>query len=117
MTQIMAKPFQIIAVLGIIGLSGCASLASLGPYASWQGHPIEEFVAKNGNPDIVRKHTMGNGVDYAWRSCQPTGRVITYGSYGKYYSEEQYQCCTLTAVTDENKMIKYVQRGCGFNIQ
>ena len=117
MTQRMGKSLQIIVALGIIGLTGCASLASLGPYASWQGHPIEEFVAQNGNPNIVLKHTIGNGVDYAWRNCQPTGRVITYGGYGKYSSEAQYQCCTLTAVTDENKMIKYIQRGCSFNIQ
>lgn len=117
MTQILNKFRRITVALGIASLTGCASLASLGPYASWQGHPIEEFVAQNGSPNIVRKHITDNGVDYAWRSCQSTGRIITYGSYGRYSSQEQVECCTTTAVTDEHKVIKYVRRSCGFNIQ
>lgn len=121
MFQAMKLKGHVFTVLAatLVMSSGCASLVNLNsPYKSWEGHPIEEFVAKQGRPDDVKKQILGDGYNYLWRSCAPTGRVVTYyGGNGSYYSDRQYECCTLTAATDEKKAIKFIHQNCRLSVQ
>ncbi len=113
--QSAAANMKVVAKLMLLlALSGCAAMGALSLYSSWQGHPIEEFIAQVGRPTESGKRFFGSGNTYTWRGCYQTGRVVSYQQNigGPFYSEAERACTACTAYTDERNTITAITGRC-----
>ncbi|MDO5687543.1 MAG: hypothetical protein Q4G42_09255 [Neisseria sp.] len=94
-------------VLALLTLGACSAMGAISAYSAWQGYPIEDFIAQQGEPSKSAKQTFGKGYTYNWNGCWNTGRVVTYQQNigGPYYSQAEQACTACTAYTDENNII------------
>ena len=102
------------ATILLLLVGGCAAIGAISAYSSWQGHPIEEFIARQGQPSQSSKQLFSKGHKYTWQACGNTGRVITYQQNigGPYYSQAEQACTACTAYTDEHNAITAITGRC-----